>query len=111
MSAFALGRAIWHAPRSRWLAFAIGWAVVAGLLAIPVASGVLWFVGAVYGIGATTVATWRARGGSRAPAREAGGRHRAGGKMQPTEEVVDVGEATTATLVTERAMREEGTGI
>jgi hypothetical protein len=109
MSAFSLGRAIWRAPRSRWLAFAIGWAIVAGLLAIPVASGVLWFVGALYGVGAMTVATWRARGESR-PAREVGGRHRAGGKMQPAEEVVEVGEATE-TLVTERAMREEGTGI
>jgi cytoskeletal protein CcmA (bactofilin family) len=109
MSAFAIGRAIWRAPRTRWLAFPIGWFIVAGLLAIPVASGVLWFVGAVYGVGAMTVATWRARGRAR-PAREGAGRHRAGGKMQPAEEVVEVGEATE-TLVTERAMREEGTGI
>ena len=109
MSAFAIGRAIWHTPRSRWLAFAIGWAIVAGLLAIPVVSGVLWFVGAVYGVGAMTVATWRARGSGRAM-REAVGRHRAGGKMQPAEEVVEVGEPTE-TLVTERAMHEEGTGI
>lgn len=106
MSAFALGRAIWHAPRSRWIAFPIGWAILAALLAIPVVSGVVWFVGAVYGVGAITVATWRSRGATR----EVGGRHRPGGKMQPAEEVVEVGEVSE-TLVTEQAMREEGTGI
>lgn len=84
-SAFALGRAIRREPRSAWLALPIGWAILAGLAAIPFAGGFVWFAGAVYGLGAATVATWRARG--------TGGRHRA------------------RVLIAERSMEEEGTGI
>lgn len=84
-SAFALGRTLRREPRSAWLALPIGWAILAALAAIPVAGGFVWFAGAVYGLGAATVATWRARG--------AGGRHRA------------------RVLIAERSMEEEGTGI
>lgn len=104
-SAFAVGRALWGPPRSRWLALLIGWAIVAALTAIPLAGPVVWFVGAVYGVGAMSVAGWRARGG--------GGRHRPGGKMPPEpERVVDLtAGAVPEPMITERAMREEGTGI
>jgi hypothetical protein len=98
---FAVGRAIWRAPRSRWLALLIGWALVAAVAAIPYVGGAVWFVGAVLGLGATTVATWRARG--------AGGRHRPGGKM-PAEPVVVVSEEPRP-MIAEQAIREEGMGI
>ncbi len=102
-SVYAVGRAIWRARRSRWLALLFGWVIVAGLSAIPYVGGFLWFVGAVLGLGASVVASWRAR--------RAGGRHRPGGKMQP-EPVVDLTEeAVPEPMITERAMREEGTGI
>jgi len=84
-SAFAVGRAVWREPRSRWVAFPIGWAALAAVAAIPWVGGFVWFAGAVYGVGAATVATWRAR--------RVGGRHR------------------PRVLITERAMEEEGTGI
>lgn len=104
-SAFAVGRVLWRPPRSRWLALLIGWAIVAALTAVPFAGPVVWFIGAVYGVGAMTVAGWRARG--------AGGRHRPGGKMPPEpERVVDLTAGTVPQpMITERAMREEGTGI
>lgn len=103
-TAFAIGRAIWRPPRSRWLALAIGWAIVAAFLAIPFAGGVVWFAGAVFGLGAMTVASWRVRG--------TGGRHRPGGKMPP-ERIVEVPErvGVREPMVTERAMEQEGTGI
>jgi hypothetical protein len=103
-TAFAIGRAIWRAPRSGWLALVLGWAVVAAFLAIPVAGGVVWFAGAVFGLGAMTVAVWRTRG--------AGGRHRPSAKMPP-ERVVAVPERVGAPepMVTERAIEQEGTGI
>ncbi len=100
---FAVGRALWRPPRTRWLALLFGWAIVAAVSAIPFVGGVVWFVGAVLGLGATTVAAWRARG--------TGGRHRPGGKM-PAERVVDVTEEPTPEpMITERAMGEEGAGI
>jgi len=83
--AFALGRGIVREPRSRWLALGLGWAILAALAAVPFGGGFVWFAGAVYGLGAATVAIWRARG--------VGGRHRPGA------------------MIVERAMQEEGTGI
>lgn len=104
-SVYAVGRALWREPRSRWLALLFGWLIVAALSAIPYVGGLVWFVGAVLGLGAMTVAAWRARG--------AGGRHRTGGKM-PQERVVDLTEEAgepPEPMITERAMGEEGTGI
>lgn len=102
-SVYSVGRALWREPRSRWLALLFGWAVVAAVSAIPVVGGILWFVGAVGGLGAMTVAGWRAR--------RTGGRHRPGGKMPP-ERVIDVTpDRVPEPMITEGAMREEGTGI
>lgn len=103
-SVFTVGRAIWREPRSRWLAFLIGWAIVAAVSAIPYAGGLVWFVGAVVGLGAMVVAAWRVRG--------SGGRHRPGGKMLP-EPVIEIlePEPEPEPMITERAMGEEGTGI
>jgi hypothetical protein len=102
-SVYAVGRALWKPPRSRWLALLFGWLIVAALSAIPYVGGFLWFVGAVLGLGASIVALWRAR--------RAGGRHRPGGKMQPEPVVVLTEEAVPEPMITERAMGEEGTGI
>jgi hypothetical protein len=103
LGVYTVGRILWRAPRSRWLALLFGWALVAALSAIPYTGGVIWLLGAIAGIGAATVAAWRARG--------AGGRHRPGGKMPP-EHVVDVrDEAMAGPMITERAMGEEGAGI
>jgi hypothetical protein len=93
-SAFVLGRLIWREPRGRVPALAIGWAILAALAVIPVGGGVVWVGSAVVGLGAMTVAAWRAR----RPAERPGGRHRTGGMMpQP--------------MVTETQMRQEGTGL
>lgn len=102
-SVFALGRAMWRVPRSRWLALAIGWAVVAAVSAIPVVGGVVWFVGAGFGLGAMTMAAWRARG--------TGGRHRTGGKMPAERPAAEPPEPSPQPMVTESAMGREGTGI
>jgi hypothetical protein len=106
LSAFALGRAIWRLPRSRWLAFPIGWAIVAALAAIPIAGGAVWFFGAVYGTGSMAVGTWRARGTR--------GRHRPSGRIAREEEVLAILEPEPTEpepMIREPAMEEEGTGI
>ena len=106
-SAFALGRLIWHEPRSRVLAFAIGWAILAAVAAIPIVGGVVWVAGAVFGLGASTVAIWRARGTTRRT-RGAGGRHRQGGKMPV---VIPVDSAEPEPMIVEVEMGEEGAGL
>ena len=106
-SAFALGRVLWHEPRSRVLAFVMGWAILAALAAIPFVGAVVWLAGAMFGLGAGTVAIWRARG---APPRTrgSGGRHRQGGKMP-----VVIPETTPEPqpMIAEREMGEEGAGL
>jgi cytoskeletal protein CcmA (bactofilin family) len=97
-SAFALGRLLWREPRGRVLAFAFGWAILTALAAIPRVGGVMWVAAAVVGLGAMTVAAWRAR--RREP--RTGGRHRASGKMP---------EPSVVPMVTEAAMGKEGTGL
>ena len=85
--AFALGRLVWAEPRLRISAFLIGWAILAAVSAIPRVGGIVWIAGSLFGLGAATVAMWRAR----LPAAETlevttvGGRHRAGTR-QPVEE-------------------------
>jgi hypothetical protein len=69
-SVWALGRLLWKPPRSRALAFVFGWLIVSAVAAIPVVGGIVWLVGSVFGLGAMSVATWRARG--------SGGKHRGG---------------------------------
>jgi len=93
---------VWHLPRSRWVAFAIGWGIVAAISAIPVVGGVVWFAGAAFGLGAVTIATWRARG--------AGGRHRSGGKMPTERSAVEPAQPSPEPVATERTVP-EGTGL
>jgi hypothetical protein len=100
-SVFVVGRALWHPPRSRWVALAIGWAIVAAVSAIPVVGGVVWFAGAAFGLGSMTIATWRARG--------AGGRHRSSGKMLAERSAVEPAQTSPDPIVIEGAAP-EGTG-
>ena len=72
-SAWVLGRLLVKPPRSRWLAFIAGWAIVALLGLVPFLNLAVWGLASVLGIGAALVAIWRARGSAR------GGRHRVGG--------------------------------
>ena len=106
-SAFALGRVLWHEPRSRVLAFVIGWAILAAVAAIPIVGGVIWVAGAVFGLGAGTVAIWRAR---RTTPRQpgAGGRHRQGGKMPV---VIPETASEPQPMIAEREMGQEGAGL
>ena len=67
-SAWAIGRLLWRPPRNRPLALLFGWLILRAVALIPYAGGVTWAVGALYGVGAMSVATWRARA--------AGGKHR-----------------------------------
>ena len=92
-SVFVVGRALWHPPRSRWVALAIGWAIVAAISAIPVAGAIVWFAGTAFGLGAMTIATWRARG--------AGGRHRSGGKMPAERPAIEPAQASPEPIVIE----------
>jgi hypothetical protein len=101
-SVFVVGRALWHPPRSRWVAFAFGWAIVAAVSAIPVIGAIVWFAGATFGLGALTIAVWRARG--------AGGRHRSGGKMPVEHPVVEPAQPSPQPMVAEGATGPEGTG-
>lgn len=101
-SVITVGRAIWRAPRTPWLALAIGWGIVAALSAIPYVGAMVWFVGAVLGLGAMTVASWRARGGR--------GRHRPGARPA-AEVVVEVADEEPRPMIIEPEMEEEGTGI
>jgi hypothetical protein len=88
-SAWIVGRLLWRPPRNRALSLLIGWAILSLVALVPIVGGVTWFAGAVFGLGAVVVATWRARG--------TGGRHRAG--------------VAPAPYVTEGAMEEEGVGL
>ena len=106
-SAFALGRVLWHEPRSRMLAFVIGWAILAAVAAIPIVGGVIWVAGAVFGLGAGTVTIWRARGSTpRQPG--ARGRHRQGGKMPV---VIPETASEPQPMIAEREMGQEGAGL
>jgi hypothetical protein len=103
-SAFALGRVVWHEPRSRVLAFIIGWAILTAVAAIPFVGGIVWVAGAVFGLGSSTMAIWRARGA----APRAGGRHRQGGKMPV---LIPVLSDEPEPMIVEREMGEEGAGL
>jgi hypothetical protein len=58
---FALGRRLWRAPRSRWLALAFGWLAVSAVSAIPYVGGVVWALSATVGSGAAVLAMRGAR--------------------------------------------------
>lgn len=67
---WSVGRALVRDPRSRWLAYVAGWAIAVAVSLVPYLNVAAWVVAAIFGLGAMTVATWRARSGA--------GRHRAG---------------------------------
>lgn len=74
LSACAIGRALWGSPRNRAVAMLFGWLILRAVAAIPVVSGVTFGLASAYGLGATGVATWRARataGRHRGPRRPA----------------------------------------
>jgi len=52
-----VGRGVVKLPRSRFLAFLAGWGIMRLLALIPFLGGVLWFAGAVYGLGALAAAS------------------------------------------------------
>lgn len=62
LSAWVVGRLLWSPPRSRWLALLFGWLVASAATVVPRLGPVVWFLAAGFGLGAATVATWRARG-------------------------------------------------
>ncbi len=64
-----MGRFLVREPGSRIGALLAGWAVVACVGLVPILNVAWWSLGAVFGLGAMTVAAWRARGS---------GRHRVG---------------------------------
>jgi hypothetical protein len=58
--AWLLGRRL-VAGGSRAVSFLLGWAIVSGIGLVPVLGGVMWFAATVMGLGALSVAAWRAR--------------------------------------------------
>lgn len=68
---WSVGRLVVREPRSRLLALAAGWVVVAAVGLVPFLNVVAWVVASIFGVGAMTVAVWRARGTGK-------GRHRPG---------------------------------
>ena len=60
-SAYLLGRTIVRPPTARALAFLAGWGILRALALVPWLGGLVWFGAAVFGLGALTVALWRAR--------------------------------------------------
>jgi cytoskeletal protein CcmA (bactofilin family) len=66
--AWALGRSLVPAPRSRALSFLAGFAIVRLLGLIPIVGGIVSMVVLVAGLGLLAVAIWRARGEERTAA-------------------------------------------
>jgi hypothetical protein len=58
---FAVGRMVLREPRSRFVAFLAGWGIMRVLAIVPFLGGVLWFAGAVFGLGAMVAAANAAR--------------------------------------------------
>jgi hypothetical protein len=80
-----VGRALVRPPRSMLGAALAGWAVGAAVGLVPLLNIAWWALGSLFGLGAMTVATWRARRGPEEPTlapppreRRPKGRHRAG---------------------------------
>ena len=72
-AAWILGRTLVR-ERGRVLAFLAGWAIARAVGLVPLVSGVTFGLAATFGLGAMTVAVWRARGATR----RRGGSHRRG---------------------------------
>jgi hypothetical protein len=74
-SVWTLGRAIVHG-HGRVVPFLAGWAIVAVIGLIPYVNVGVWILGSIFGLGAMTVAAWRARGRHRGRHRVGAARHR-----------------------------------
>ncbi|HEY7281652.1 MAG TPA: polymer-forming cytoskeletal protein [Actinomycetota bacterium] len=61
VGAFALGRRLVKPPARRLPAFFAGWGIARALALVPFLAGVAWTLLALAGMGAATVAVWRAR--------------------------------------------------
>jgi hypothetical protein len=61
---FIVGRLIVRAPRSRVGALFAGWGIGGAIGLVPFLNVVWWGLGAVFGLGAIVVASWRARHGA-----------------------------------------------
>ena len=57
--AHVLGRRIVAPPKSRFVAFLAGWAILRGVALIPVLGGLVWMLAAIVGLGALWVAARR----------------------------------------------------
>jgi hypothetical protein len=66
-SVWLLGRWIVKPPTSPYLAFLLGWLIFLGLALVPALGGVLWFLGAVFGLGVLVVGARSAARPSAAP--------------------------------------------
>lgn len=64
-TAWIVGRRILREPTAWILAFLAGWAILRVLALIPVVGGLVGWAAVVFGLGALTVAIWRARTASR----------------------------------------------
>ena len=58
-AAHVLGRRLVAMPKSRFLAFLAGWAILRGLALIPAVGGLVWMLAAIFGLGALWVAARR----------------------------------------------------
>jgi cytoskeletal protein CcmA (bactofilin family) len=56
-----VGRWLLGAPRNRYLAFLLGWAIVRVISLLPYVDVALWTILAIVGMGAMWLTTWRAR--------------------------------------------------
>jgi hypothetical protein len=79
MGAHAFGRVLVREPRSLALAWFAGWGIVAVVGFVPFVNVAAWLLGSIAGLGAGTVAAWRARSGR--------GRHRPGA-VSPREDAL-----------------------
>jgi hypothetical protein len=70
-SVWLLGRRIVKPPTSPSLAFLLGWVILRGLALVPALGGVLWFLGAVFGLGVLVVSARRAGRSPEAPSQPA----------------------------------------
>jgi hypothetical protein len=57
--AHALGRMIMKMPRSRYVAFLVGWGILRVVALVPILGGLAWIVASIFGLGALFVAARR----------------------------------------------------
>lgn len=67
-AAFVVGRAIVKPPTNLFLAFLVGWGILRAVSIVPFLAPLVSFAAIVYGLGALTVAAWRAGRQTEAPA-------------------------------------------